>query len=50
MARTIETKLTEEDVKIEGSLRPQTLEDYIGQAKAKNNLKVYIQAAKDKKI
>lgn len=48
MARTIETKLTEEDVKIEGSLRPQTLEDYIGQAKAKNNLKVYIQAAKDR--
>ncbi|MBR1848023.1 MAG: Holliday junction branch migration DNA helicase RuvB, partial [Lachnospiraceae bacterium] len=48
MARTIETKLTEEDVKIEGSLRPQTLEDYIGQAKAKNNLRVYIKAAKDR--
>ena len=30
--RTIETNITEEDIKIEGSLRPQTLSDYIGQA------------------
>ena len=44
--RSIETRLTEEDVKIEGSLRPQYLKDYIGQAKAKQNLKVYIDAAK----
>jgi len=46
MARTIETNLTEEDIKIEGSLRPQILEDYIGQDKVKDNLKVYIEAAK----
>lgn len=44
--RSIETNLTEEDVKIEGSLRPQFLEDYIGQKKAKETLKIYIEAAK----
>ena len=44
--RIISTKMQEEDVKIETSLRPQTLEEYIGQAKAKENLKIYIEAAK----
>lgn len=44
--RMIETNLMEEDIKIEGSLRPQCLDDYIGQEKAKENLKVYIEAAK----
>lgn len=44
--RSIETRLTEEDVKIEGSLRPQYLKDYIGQRKLKDNLKVYIDAAR----
>lgn len=44
--RVISTELTEEDVKIESNLRPQLLADYIGQAKAKENLKVYIEAAK----
>lgn len=47
--RTIETNFTEEDKKIEGSLRPQYLKDYIGQKKAKENLKVYIEAAKLRK-
>lgn len=46
--RMIETNLTEEDVKIEGSLRPQTLDDYIGQEKIKENLKIYIMAAKQR--
>lgn len=46
--RMIETNITEEDAKIEGSLRPQKLDDYIGQAKIKENLKVYIQAAKQR--
>ena len=41
MARTIETNFTQEDGKIEGTLRPQTLKDYIGQEKIKENLKVY---------
>ncbi len=44
--RSIETALTEEDIKIEGSLRPQYLSEYIGQKKAKENLKIYIDAAK----
>ena len=46
--RMIETGFTEEDVKIEGSLRPKCLEDYIGQTKVKENLKVYIEAAKQR--
>lgn len=46
MPRTIETTLLEEDVKIEKGLRPQRLEDYIGQEKIKESLKVYIEAAK----
>ena len=46
--RSIETTVTEEDIKIEGSLRPQHLEEYIGQQKAKENLKIYIDAAKQR--
>lgn len=46
MARTIETKLTEEDKKIEGGLRPQRLKDYIGQSKIKEGLSISIEAAK----
>ena len=46
MARVIETSVTEEDIRIESTLRPQTLDDYIGQKKAKENLRVYIEAAK----
>ena len=44
--RAISTQVQEEDLKIEKSLRPQTLDDYIGQQKAKENLKIYIEAAK----
>lgn len=47
--RVITTELTEEDKKLEGSLRPQLLTDYIGQVKVKENLKVYIEAAKQRK-
>ncbi|MBD5543144.1 MAG: Holliday junction branch migration DNA helicase RuvB [Lachnospiraceae bacterium] len=46
--RVIETNITEEDKKIEGSLRPQYLIDYIGQSKAKETLKIYIEAAKQR--
>ncbi len=38
----------EEDLRTEGNLRPQLLNDYIGQEKAKKNLKVYIEAAKQR--
>ena len=44
--RVISTQLQEEDYKIESSLRPQRLEDYIGQEKIKSNMKVFIEAAK----
>lgn len=47
--RVITTDMTEEDIRIEGNLRPQYLEDYIGQEKAKQNLKIYIEAAKQRK-
>lgn len=46
--RVISTQIQEEDLKIEMSLRPQTLSEYIGQEKAKENLKVYIEAAKNR--
>ena len=44
--RMITTQILPEDVKIENRLRPVMLEDYIGQEKAKNNLKIFIEAAK----
>ena len=44
--RVISTDIMEEDYKIENSLRPKFLSDYIGQSKAKENMKVYIEAAK----
>lgn len=46
--RMIETTFTEEDISIEGSLRPQKLDDYIGQSKVKEAMKVYIEAAKQR--
>ena len=46
--RVISTQIQEEDLKIEKSLRRQTLSGYIGQEKAKENLKVYIEAAKNR--
>ena len=46
--RMITTELIEEDYKIENSLRPKLLCDYIGQSKAKENLKIYIEAAKQR--
>ena len=44
--RIITTEAMEEDIRTDYSLRPQTLDEYIGQEKAKENLKIYIQAAK----
>ena len=46
--RIITTDVMEEDLRTEGNLRPQLLNDYIGQEKAKKNLKVYIEAAKQR--
>ena len=47
--RIISTEITKEDKQIEKSLRPQYLNEYIGQEKIRNNLKIYIDAAKLRK-
>ncbi|MBZ4645531.1 MAG: Holliday junction helicase subunit RuvB [Clostridia bacterium] len=47
--RIITTQLVEEDFDIETSLRPKTLDEYIGQGKVKENLMVFIEAAKRRK-
>ncbi len=46
--RIITTDVTEEDFSLEGNLRPQSLDEYIGQEKLKNTLKIYIEAAKQR--
>ena len=46
--KIITTEATEEDKKIEGSLRPQHLDEYIGQEKIKSTLKIFIDAAKNR--
>ena len=48
MDRVIKTEVTPEDIKLEGSLRPQFLKDYIGQQKIKDIISVYIEAAKNR--
>lgn len=44
--RIVSTSYTPDDSETELSLRPHSLEDYVGQDKAKENLQVYIEAAK----
>ena len=44
--RIVSTEMTGEDTEVEVSLRPKSFEDYIGQEKVKEMLKVYIDAAK----
>ena len=46
--RMISTELVEEDITIENNLRPQNLDDYIGQEKVKQNLRIFIEAAKSR--
>ena len=46
--KIITTEVTEEDKKIEGSLRPQHLNEYMGQEKIKSTLKIFIDAAKNR--
>ena len=46
--RMISTQIMPEDIKIENNLRPTMLADYIGQEKAKKNLKVFIEAARNR--
>jgi Holliday junction DNA helicase RuvB len=44
--RLLTNQFREEDLEVEGSLRPRTLSEYIGQTKVKENLRIFIQAAK----
>jgi Holliday junction DNA helicase RuvB len=46
--RGIQPEETEEDLRYEASLRPRTLEEYVGQEKIKENLRVFIEAAKSR--
>ncbi|MDD2414113.1 MAG: Holliday junction branch migration DNA helicase RuvB [Eubacteriaceae bacterium] len=46
--RIITTQFTEPDVEIEGSLRPESLDEYIGQEKVKKQMRIFIQAAKNR--
>lgn len=47
--RVIDSSCTPEDIDVEFSLRPKTLSEYIGQEKVKENMKIYIEAAKKRK-
>ena len=46
--RVISTQIQEEDLQTETSLRPMSLEEYIGQEKIKGTLRVYIEAARQR--
>ena len=46
MTRTITPNITDDDALIEATLRPRALDDYVGQEKAKGNLRVFIDAAR----
>ena len=46
--RFVTEGFTEEDSEIEYGLRPRNLDEYVGQDKAKENLKIYIEAAKER--
>ncbi len=48
MSKVIRPGLLEEDLEIESTLRPQSLDDFIGQQKVKDNLAVFIEAAKQR--
>ena len=46
--RILSTDIMSEDIASEGSIRPQSLAEYIGQEKVKNNLRVFIEAARSR--
>lgn len=47
-ARAVTSGLTSEDLEQDRNLRPKTLDEYLGQARVRENLRVLIQAAKDR--
>lgn len=48
-ARIVEPQFSAEDTDVEFSLRPRKLNEYIGQEKVKDNLRIFIEAAKKRK-
>ena len=46
--RRITSTMKNEDIDVENSLRPKSLDDYLGQEKAKEQLKIFIEAAKSR--
>ncbi len=46
--RLVSKDIEEDEASLEGSLRPQTLADYVGQSEIKHELSVYIEAAKQR--
>ena len=46
--RIITSTMKNEDIDVENSLRPKSLDDYLGQEKAKEQLKIFIEAAKSR--
>lgn len=46
--RVIQTELVAQEQQLESSLRPQLLDEYIGQEKIKSTIKIYIEAAKQR--
>ena len=48
MSKFVRPGLLEEDLEIENSLRPQSLAEFVGQQKVKNNLAVFIEAARQR--
>ena len=46
--RIITSTMKNEDIDVENSLRPKSLDDYLGQEKAKEELKIFIEAAKSR--
>ena len=46
--RIITSTMKTEDIDVENSLRPKSLDDYLGQEKAKEQLKIFIEAAKSR--
>ncbi|MDE5600442.1 MAG: Holliday junction branch migration DNA helicase RuvB, partial [Oscillospiraceae bacterium] len=47
-SRLTEPEFTSEDIDLEFTLRPKTIKEYIGQEKVKDNLSIYIQAARQR--
>ena len=46
--RVISTQVREEDKKIENNLRPLTMDEYVGQDKIRDMMRIYIEAAKQR--